>query len=58
MYGLAKQLSKHNGMIMAVASTWQNPEFIELDIDSTKYYVLPSLNDKKYPQHLEQYSDK
>jgi glycosyltransferase involved in cell wall biosynthesis len=55
MYGLAKQLSKQNGTSMAVASTWQKNEYVELDIDATKYYVLPNLDEYKYPQHLEAY---
>ena len=53
MYGLAKQLSKQNGTTMAVASTWLKSEYVELDIDSTKYYVLPNSDEHKYPQHLE-----
>jgi glycosyltransferase involved in cell wall biosynthesis len=55
MYGLAKQLSKQNGTTMAVASTWLKSEYVELDIDSTKFYVLPNLEEHKYPQHLEAY---
>ncbi len=58
MYGLAKQLSNQKDITMAVASTWQKPEFVNVDIQSTKYYILPNLNEQKYPQHLEAYWEK
>jgi len=53
MYGLAEQLSKSDGIELAVATTFWGSELEEMNLGGITYYLLPSKNKLQYDTDLE-----
>lgn len=58
MYGLANQLSKTEGVDLAVATTYSGKEFKHLNLNGIDYFLLPCSNMLKYNKYLENYWEK
>ena len=55
MYGLAEQVSREQGIELAVATTYSGSELYEKTIDGIHYFLLPSKKLTKYDVLLESY---
>jgi glycosyltransferase involved in cell wall biosynthesis len=53
MYGLAEQLSKQNGIALAVATTYNGQEIKKIVRGGIEYFLLPCKNNTKYDNRLE-----
>ena len=55
MYGLAEQVSREQGIELAVATTYSGSELNKKTIDGIHYFLLPTKNQVKYDILLESY---